>query len=290
MFSRRGLVSLAAVAVWACGVGPAAGDTIESVSKAIRESCGKVKSLSAKTRTESELGGAGYKHKSLSEGRFEMLRKGDKMLTRIESKDTSTTEINGKPEKREGTTLVVMDGEFTWSYIQSNGEKNVFKMKSPPTMEQDPLEQYGKTHTLEVLPDEKVDGADAYVVKATPKASGGPAPVGKIVVSYRKDCGFAVKIVTFDGSDKVMSTTTYSDVKIDPAIGPDRFVFKVPEGVKVTDMTQAPPSGEKPAEAKGGEAKPGDAKGEEPKKDAPKKAEEEPKKSGPKLPKLPKLP
>ncbi len=294
MSARRGIIRFVAVLVVACGVGSAVGDTIESVGKAIRESSRKIKSLSATTHSVSEMSGEGYKHKTVVEGRFEMVRKGDKFFTRIESKDSSTTEVGGKPEKREGTSLVVSDGEFTWSYIQSGGEKNVYKTKVTADWDRDPFEEFGKTHTLELLPDEKVDGADAYVVRATPKAAGGQPASGKMTLYYRKDCGFTVKIVALDAAGKPMSTTTYTDLKLDAEISPDRFVFKAPEGVKVTDLTQTPaPSGkpgEKPAEAKSGEGKPGGAaKGEEPKKDTPKK-EEEPKKSGPKLPKLPRLP
>jgi len=258
------------------------GDTVESVGKAIRENSRKIKSLSATTHSVSEMSGEGYKHKTVVEGRFEMVRKGDKLLTRMESKDSSTTEVGGKPEKREGTSLVISDGEFTWSYIQSDGEKNVYKTKATADWDRDPFEDFGKTYTLELLPDEKVDGADVYVVRATPKAAGGRPASGKMTLYYRKDCGFTVKIVAFDAAGKPMSTTTYTDLKLDAEISPDRFVFKVPEGVKVTDMTQTPPPsgkpGEQPAEGKGGEGKPGDAKGEEPKK------------PGRKLPKLPRLP
>lgn len=283
MSARRGIIGFVAGLVIVCGVGPTVGDTIETAGKAIRESAKKVKSLSAAMRTVSEMSGEGYKHKTVVEGRFEMVHKGDKFLTRIESKDSSTTEVGGKPEKREGTTLVVSDGEFTWSYIQANGEKNVYKMKAPAPWDLDPFEQYGKTHALELLPDEKIDGADVYVVRATPKAAGGQPASGKMTLYYRKDCGFAVKIVTADAAGEPKSTMTYSDLKLDAEISPDRFVFKAPEGVKVTDMTQTPAPSGKPGE------KPAEAKGEEPKKDTPKK-EEEPKKSGPKLPKLPRLP
>jgi outer membrane lipoprotein-sorting protein len=37
---------------------------------------------------------------------------------------------------------------------------------------------------------------------------------------------------------KPMTTMTYTDIKINPDIPADRFVFKAPEGVQVQDMSK----------------------------------------------------
>lgn len=262
----------------------ASAETIESVEKAINENSKKIKSLTANTRTVAEMESAGYKSKTVSEGRFEMLRQGDKVLTRIESKDSSTVDMNGKVEKTDSKTLVITDGEFGYSCIETGGQKTAYKMKCPQNWEVNPFEVLRKTNDLELLPEEKIDGVEVYVVKATPKKTSSETVSGKMVQYYRKDNGFPMKIVTFTPTGKPMSTMTYSDLKTDVSVSRDRFVFKAPEGVQVMDMTKmsdpAAPSEQSPATNKR----------EEPRKEEPNKSNQPAKKQLPKLPKIPKLP
>ena len=115
--------------------------------------------------------------------------------------------------------------------------------------------------------------------------------MSKMVTHYRKDCGQSVKTVTYAKDGKVTMTSVTSDVKVNPSLSDDRFVFKAPAGVEVQDMTamqdqqdaqhasdeQAKADAEKKAEA--------DKKAK-----AEKKADKKPekKKKGLGLPKLPK--
>jgi outer membrane lipoprotein-sorting protein len=267
--------------LWSAASAPA--DTIESVEKAITASSKKIKSLTADMRTVMDIDTKEYESKSTSEGRFEMLRKDGKVFTRVEMKVTSTTKIGGKTEKQESTTLMITDGEYAYSYTEAAATKAAYKMKCPTDWDQDPFEPLRKTNDLELLPDEKIDGVEVYVVQATPKKSAKDAAPGKTVQYYRKDCGFPAKVVMFDAAGKPMTATTYSGVKLDATISPDRFVFKAPAGVEVVDMTKMAQPGEKAGARKGEASKKegenaGAGKGEEPKKPAPK------------LPKLPKRP
>ena len=57
-------------------------------------------------------------------------------------------------------------------------------------------------------------------------------------MSFHKESGQMIKMIAYSPDGKPMATTTFSDIKINPKISPDRFVFKAPPGVTVQDMTK----------------------------------------------------
>ncbi len=281
--SKRFAMCGLGVFVLAFGAIAARAETVDEVSKAITEAAKKVKSISAKTHSEMEMSSPGYKTRRTGDGRFELLRKDDKVYMRNESKEVASTEAGGQVEKQEGTTLTIMDGEFLYSYTEMDGQKNAYKMKSDVNWDASPFEGVKETHQIEILPDETIDGAPVYVVKLTPKAPAGGAE-GKMMQYFRKDCGYPVKLVSFDAEGKPAMTMTYSDIKLGEDIKPERFLFKAPEGIQVLDLTQM--QGGAPTTAPTAEQKPEPAKpADQPKKEEPKK--DEPKVKKPKLPKLP---
>ncbi|GAF73674.1 unnamed protein product, partial [marine sediment metagenome] len=93
-----------------------------------------------------------------------------------------------------------------------------------------------KNSTLTLLPDEKVEEQAAYVIESKPK-SPGPQPMAKSKMFFAKDSGIMIKMVGLDAEGKAIMTMNVKDVKLNPEISPDRFVFKAPEGVEVMDMT-----------------------------------------------------
>ncbi len=99
---------------------------------------------------------------------------------------------------------------------------------------------------------------------------------------YDKSTGVCLKSVSKDDKGKVVSTSVTTDVKIDPSIAADRFVFKAPDGVAVSDMTQQ--GQQQPTEQPAAEPKKEEPKKEEPKAEEPKKKDD---KGKIKLPKLP---
>ena len=99
MMNKRGLAvcALGLGLVWSSA--RAVADTIESAEKAIVESSKKIKSFTATIHSTTEISTEGFKSKTVSDGRFEMLRKDGKGFTRMETKETMATEIGGKTEK-----------------------------------------------------------------------------------------------------------------------------------------------------------------------------------------------
>jgi outer membrane lipoprotein-sorting protein len=233
--NKRTVVAAVLLAVVAM---PCVAATIEEVEKELTAAIKKTESMKGKMKTDINASFQGFEMTSVSEATLETLREGDKFKMRSEGSAKSTQKMGGTEQKKEQTMLTICDGEFTYSLSESDGTKNVTKTKAV-TGEELPWAHYGKDVQLKVLPDEKVDGADCYVVemKMAPGAPG--AGMGKMVFYCRKDCGMQIKIVGYTPEDKVMMTTVVTDIELNKSIDASRFVFKAPEGVEIMDMTKS---------------------------------------------------
>ena len=294
-------ISVLALVAASFGVAAVWADDIESAQKAIIAAMKKTKSLSAKTTSKMNMDNPGFKFSQESQGTMEYRRKGEQFQMRMDSTSSTTTDTGGNVTKSKSTVLMIDDGEFLYTYSVADGRKSATKSKSTGAWDQDPFETWKKEWDLKLLADESVDGAACYVIEATPKPGSGTAAAGtsgKMTFHYRKDCGLSVKMVTHDKDGKVTMTAISTDVKVNPSLSDDRFVWKAPAGVELMDMTamqqdtqhasdqQANAEADKKADAeKKAEKKP--EKKEE--KKAEKKAEKKPeKKKGLGLPKIPK--
>jgi outer membrane lipoprotein-sorting protein len=221
-----------------------AADKLEDVEKKILAQAEKNKTLTAKMATTTDIDATGMRMKSKSEGTYETARRGDKTLFRMESKSSGTTKIGDQPEtKTETKTLMIADGEFHYMLSETAGQKTAMKMKLDPskgnTTSKQGFEQMHKDYNLKLLPDEKIDGKEVYVIEATPKkAKPDTTEVSKFY--YGKETGVLVKSVMESKGEQSKSTITslMSDIKPNADIKPERFVFKAPEGVMVMDMTK----------------------------------------------------
>ena len=241
------LMAIALPAVWAAS---AAADDVETTQKVVWDKYKALKSLRYKSATQTDINVEGYKSSSKGKGTFEMARRDGKILWRMDSKTTSETEMGGKVTKSNTTSLIIVDGQFTWSYNNTDGRKSATKMKLKGNAEPNPFAAYRDHYNMSVLPDEDVAGHACHVFQMLPKQTPqGGAASGKTLLWYRKDCGVMVKMIVNGTDGKPMSTFTYTDLEINTGIGAKRFVFTAPDGVDVVDMDkgmQQPP----PAEAK----------------------------------------
>ena len=216
------------------------GDTTEAVEKKLIENWSKVQSLSAKLVMSADMGSEDQKGSAKGEGTFEYMLKDGKALFRNEMK---MTQEFGGAQKMETSTLTISDGQFAYMLTDGMGQKMAMKRKAGEGGSGNPggkevFETLKKDNDLKLLPDDKVDGKDAYVIEAVPKAAEPTGP-STMVFFFHKDTGMMLKMVGKDKSGKQLMTMTYSDVQVNPKINPDRFVFKAPEGVQVMDMTGA---------------------------------------------------
>ncbi len=241
----RRAVGMAAVVILGCVLSARAAETVESLQKKIGEQTGKYKTLQYNVHMVTE--GAGMP-KSVGDGQFQAIRKGDKSLTRMETRSRMTFKAGDQEQTQEYTSTMINDGEYIYTLNDAAGQKMAMKMKPDPRMAgNDPLNSEAafmamtKDFNVKVLPDAAVDGKDAWVLELTPKDKdkGGNNPLSRMVTWYDKKTGLPIKSVGYDKDGKVLNTMTISDVKTNVSIPADRFVFKAPPGVEVMDMTKA---------------------------------------------------
>lgn len=210
-----------------------AGETFEEVSKKIAAAAEKVKSFSSKSKTVVEMKQEGFSMSSTTEGTYEMVRKGDAYLLRTETRTRSETSIMGKTTKTESTMLMIMDGEYSYTLTETDTVKVAQKRRiKDPQSHVDALKSWGDTADMKVLADASVDGHAVWVIEMTPK--GGDQ--GRTVLSYHKESGQMIKMVSYTPDGKPMSTMTSTDIKVNERISPERFVFKAPPGVTVEEI------------------------------------------------------
>ena len=228
---------------------PARGDGIEDVEKKLIDAHAKLKSLSCRMKmTEHVELGEGIEINSHNDGTVEWMKKGDQVLYRSDAKSSSMQKFAGQEMKTEAETTIIADGEFYYELSLQGGQKYVRKDKPPATLAGSAkgiLDALRPDHEIKALPDDKLDGADCFVLEMTPKKPD-ESPMSKMIVYFRKDCGVNVKTVGHAASGKPMYTMLASEIKLNPDLKPDRFQFKMPENAEVEDLTKAPGDTPKP--------------------------------------------
>jgi len=239
----------AALLVLACSA-VARAETLESFKKTIHAKVSAYKSLQYKTKVVSEIVNEQMTYKSNTEQTAQFVKQGEKSLSHVETKTSSQTKMTGMDQKMEATSLDVCDGQYAYNYTDSSGQKTATKRKVDPKKDASPFDpmrgfKMSEEHfTMKMLPDETIDGKPVYVVEMTLKEQPQGMPMGASRIYYDKGTGISVKSVTLDDKGKPATTMTTTDIKIDANVPADRFVFKAPEGVPVTDADAKQPAGE----------------------------------------------
>jgi outer membrane lipoprotein-sorting protein len=269
-------------------------ETIDEVGKKLDENYAKLKSYTAKGKSEQkmEMPQVG-KFESATEFTIEWMRRGDQALMRSDSKTAVTQNMQGEESKSETAVTTISDGKFIYFLSEEltgerKGQKTAMKNVAPPDTNNFRQMLDNEQMTFKLMPDETVDGQECVVVEGRAKSAEAGSPWNRGLIYFRKDAGLFVKMVGYDDNDKPVSTTTLTDIKLNADISPERFEFKAPPGVEVIDQTQmpthemaAPPKEEAPKEAP--------KQADEPSKpDEQKKADNNDEKK-PKLPSLPRL-
>ncbi len=286
---KRMLITGIALFTVASGAARVFGETLEEVEKKITDQMSKHKSISYKMKSSTDLTTKDLKFKSDSEGQMEVARRGDKWVTRTEAITKTERKMGEEKEvKEDGKILMIYDGEFAWTYSESGEQKSAMKMKPDNKTNWNPFDgkamfvELHKHFDFKLLPDETVDGKSVYVIELKAKKSDKNeemAGIQRLVSYYRKDNGLSIKSLGYDKDGKVNQTSTISDLKLNEEIKPERFVFKAPPGVEVTDMTKIQEqSAEEPA-TKAEDTSP-KAKEEKPKPTEEPQEESKPKKKG----------
>ena len=280
---QRGLLATVALVLLGCSV--AVADELADIEKKLQESFAKVKSYTAKTKSMMDLTyGPNHTEKSEDKGTYEWIRRDGRVQFRFEFVSDRVATEDGKQTKSKTKTLGVCDGEHMYMLSEDAGKKTVIKSKAMDPSDYETktlLAQLRESHTIKVLPEEKVDGADCFVLELKQKPEEGTPPGGRSLMYFRKDLGMSVKGVAYDADGKIIHSNVSTDIKLNPDISADRFEFKVPPDAEFIDATKFEQSPE-------GEQPPPEEEPEQPKQEE--KQEKEKKDKKPRLPKLPKLP
>ncbi len=222
--------------------GGASAMTIEEVEKAITQAQSKVQSYSAQTETRQDLDlGEGNRTKVESKGPMEWLQRDGKVLYRLVLKGMTVTTVAGTESKMKSEALMVCDGDFMYILNDIDGQKSAMKAKVDPTQVGDAKGMFAawrKDWEVVVLPDEKHDGQDCYVVQLAPRKKEEGSLLARQKCWLRKDIGQLTKMVVFGQHDRPTMTTTMTDIKTGVEFKPEHFKFKLPEGVQLMDMTR----------------------------------------------------
>ena len=237
----RCLGLLAVAAVFCASPLAAAGDDLPNVEKKIIEAWSKHKSVRARLTATTHAVNGIFVTDGKGEGTFEFVRKDGKLYSRMELTSKLVRQTGDNKKEFGQRMLVVVDGEFAYTFSEFGGRKTARKTSIGPKMTGDPkalFAQQRETHALRLLPEQTVDGHKTYVIEAAPK---GGSALRKTVFFFRQDIGLMVRMVMYDQTGTPMTTMTYSDIKLNTDIKPERFVFEAPEGVTVIDLTGPKP-------------------------------------------------
>lgn len=227
-----------ALASLACFTTAAArAEKLEDVEKKLSEQSKKITSMSMKMKSVSDVSAEGFKTKSTLDGTYEYLIDGKKTLSRTDAVTKTHTEAGPVKQDMDAKSLSVNDGEFMWVLSEQSGQKSVSKLKADEKQSANWRDDMKEWYNVKLLPDETIEGKPCYVLEMTPKKAVPGDTNYRSVQYYQKDNCVLVKAVVFDAAGKPVSTTTYSDIKINPSLDKSRFKFTPPPGVEVMDMT-----------------------------------------------------
>ena len=214
-------------------------DTLESVEKTLAEKSSKIKSLTANLLVTTSIVRDDGSSRHESQGTHEFARRDGKVLSRTKMNVTRVNKVAGKEIRTEFAVLTIVDGDAMYT-LRDQGERPVaHKTNASGFQGADGwmmLESLGKRCELKLLPEETIDGTSVYVIEATHKKEA--ERISKTTIYIAKDTGIILKKTRIDEAHRMSSTTIFSDIKINPAIDPARFVFTAPPGVEVRDRTK----------------------------------------------------
>ncbi|MBU0618428.1 MAG: outer membrane lipoprotein-sorting protein [Planctomycetes bacterium] len=219
-----------------------ADEKLDALEKEIAAKWKTVKSMTAKMDMTMEVDQGGMKMKHTMKATVEYLRKGEKMLSRMEGEVEMVMDMGGQKNTMNTPILTVSDGEITHTLVEQMGQKMCMKTKADAnsTTGEAMFKALREQYELTVADDEEVDGEKCWVVHAKPKQAAQPGQPVKMAFYFRQKDAATVQMLGYDASDKKVMTTTYSDIKFNEKLDPKRFEFEVPEGVQVMDRTNMP--------------------------------------------------
>lgn len=224
----------------------AAGEDLATIQKKVTDAWAGTKSVSAKvTKKLEQVMANGNRIRSEGAGTYEMLREDGKLKFRMETTTDTAIRIKGSENemKVSGSTTLLDDGEYVYTLQNAMGKPNASRERSESAAKRDPATSERKAmfdalaagNEVKALSDERVGGVDCYRIEATAKTAAQAGQPSKSIFAFAKETGMLMQVKNFNEKGEDLGHETYSDVKINEKIDPQRFVFKAPDGVTVRD-------------------------------------------------------
>lgn len=175
------------------------------------------------------------------QGTIYYLKEGDVIKVRQEMTMSATTSAGGTPQKVEQKMMLVVTGPEAYVEQTAMGQTQVVRQK-PDQVEQAlsygprKIEALALDKELKILPEQKLDGREVYVVEAIQRAAEN-VPGGKMALYVAKDTGLMVLQELFDEKNQLMTSSRLLDIKPNADIPAETFQYTPPEGVKVLDLS-----------------------------------------------------
>jgi len=220
-----------------------AGETIASVAHQAIQASKKHASVQAKLLMRMDVGTGDSKQlKSIGKGSYEQLSEGDVIKFRMDLKNNLVIETDTKIiDTPESSVSIVCNGLSVFTLTDNMGEKSAVKNLSQPTQSLAASKAFFdslfRENYVQLLPDEKLDGKEVWVIESKPKMLTRGRPV-KTIHYILKDCGLRVKTTSHNEDGVQIQLTLLSEIKLDDPVPPERFVFNAPKGVRVVDLTK----------------------------------------------------
>ncbi|MCC6360915.1 MAG: outer membrane lipoprotein carrier protein LolA [Phycisphaerales bacterium] len=216
--------------------GSAAADELQAAQKKIVDKWNDVKTLTASVSQKNKLKNGGL----TGTGTYEYARHDGKFLYRLKLDKELVANPAGKEMKFAEKTETIHDGEATYTLSEAMGRKNATKEQAAPEKPEGGdrktmFEKLNKDNVVKLLPEAKVGETECYVMEATPNAPKSRAQVIKTVFYFAKETGMIMQIVGKNSENEDAEVMTFSEIKVNEKIDPDRFKFKAPEGVQVRE-------------------------------------------------------
>lgn len=217
--------------------------TFEAVRQAIIDQVAGHRSIQYKMHFESEMTAGETVAKTVGDTLFAGAKRDDARMFRMEIQSSTTRTTGDKSEVIASSILALNDGKHGYVVQEAQGQKSAVKHKADARPARNPTDYKLNFDTLvaendiKLKADETVDGIEAYVVESAPKKPDA-SPYSRAVTYFRRDTGLMLKSVSYDKQDQPVMTMTFSDYRLDEDISPDRFVFTLPDGVELVDMTR----------------------------------------------------
>lgn len=142
------------------------------------------------------------------------------------------------PDELKGQ-LTVYDGETMWTYSPTDDEVLVFTQAGEEAVGQDQrmlipgvLDSVRSAQSVRSVGRAQVEGRSAYALELTPSTAQGDL-VGRLKVWVDRGTWLPLKVETYDGAGKLVSSAVYKDIKVDSSLADELFEFTAPEGATV---------------------------------------------------------